>query len=79
MTHDTATVKALLTMSTVNTKNLCRTIAVENGIVFRVGRCIKMLAQFLNSEITSVRKIVIKALSVIAAQDPGLIAQDKLV
>ena len=37
-----------------------------------LGRCIKLLAQLLNSKITSVQKVVIKALSVIAAQDPGL-------
>ena len=76
---DTVTAKARLAMSDANTKNLCRAIAVDNGSMFRVGRCIKLLAQLLNSKTTSVRKVAIKALSVIAAQDPALIADDKIV
>ena len=35
---DTVTAKARLAMSAANTKNLCRTIAVENGTMFRVTR-----------------------------------------
>ena len=75
----TVTAKARLALSTANTENLCRTLAVENGVVFRTDRCIKLLAQLLNSKTTSVRKVAIKALSTIAEQDPALIARHRLV